>query len=1495
MKKLQRLTAAALAAVLVASNVVVALAASKAATPRASTADVVLSYLRSDEDDPSVATILVGNSTTIKISKPSGLTEAKPPFIVKKANDSTNTDMSDYVQIKDNLLGGTKDVTVLESYVDDGEMPADGMETFSITGSYYALLAEGSAYETAPDGSGYLNTIKSETKGAVTLYSEVTIVCDKPETEGEAPHFVIKDDAKITGLFADYKTGGQIWVEDFEQTSSTNKTLPASKTLTLKFENGAGGGETLFTLTSKQKNIIYKEQEDPNNPDQTIQVEESRNNYIQEGTEFRLVFNLPTSNTLMLNVLTPQRAVQNIADEIYRNDGVVTDSYIDLSGDPDEEGHDTLNFVTENFRLNSQSDQYSANFDIEWFWYSEDAEADVVEGLTTEGGKVEITDDPHAGVVSIANSGTWRQVEIHPEKSDVRGYLVAKIYYKKNIFSEEVVCVSQPKFILIRGVGEPASALQYSQTIGQSEPELFTVDEQALPTTKTMDVYDGSVPNYAAPKDPYRYRLRLNMGRLNASSQYAIVTATSGDSSVVGLQQVYNEVAEDYQLGDQIENPKKVDTDSMATVYLDIIALKKGSVTLQITFYVKGNNGTVVPAAVQPKPITITVTDTSPSDDAALSELTLKDQNKQVIDYGFDPEVVSYTVSVPYSTTEITVTPRRRDSLAAQYMVLEVLDQNNQQVSYNERHENGYISEQIHLEPNQVTTIKVTETAQNPNVTRTYTLQVVREPPSDDSSLKVLQFYDTTGAELLQGFDPTVMTYEITVPYKTDIVRVEAVPNHAGAHAPSFDPPLQTQTDSGFGAKEWLPLIYDNGAEPGHTFQNRTTLGISILPENGVVYDSSIYKVTFTRQDPGKIATLDSLLVTDSLDQGITYTPQFDMATDTYEVSIPFVTEKLKLQATPTDPNATMALYDGEKLLQEMKADTPTKAFEVPFITESEPYHTYTIRVTAEDGLTVLEYYLQVSRAQPSNDATLKDLQMFDQDSAPIKTFAFNPEVTSYAVEVEYETRKVSFTPTTNYAVESILVNGRRVQSGNQSSLIELKYPETTRVEIVVTAQDGQTKMTYTVDVIRKPPSSDARLRDLVVSDTTDFYPVFMAGKTSYTANVAEGAKTVTVTPTANHKYATIKVDGVLVNSGETSEPIYILEVKQDITIEVTAQDGATVMTYVVHLTNNNLVPKSDNADLSSLKVERGVMTPKFAPSTTQYEVTTTEETYSVEILPTPADSGAKVEVYAGTREIGDKNGNFSEAIQDGANEFTVRVTSSDETTVKEYDITVYRNEEDQLKTLKPLTAADLDIENSPNPIIVDITKYPRIAADVFTELKKYPEKSIIFQGNDYSLQFDADNLNKVIPSTEIYDFRMSFTSPEEEEIMDIVYERSANDDIYSRGITLLYFEHHGELPGPAILNLNLGDRYASRNLYWHYYNAERERIDYYGRVYTNNKGTFAVQIDHFSTYIISRRHRIAGSELMYAGNDLNENIGVTGSGNKVNPNTGEDGNEGKA
>ena len=102
-------------------------------------------------------------------------------------------------------------------------------------------------------------------------------------------------------------------------------------------------------------------------------------------------------------------------------------------------------------------------------------------------------------------------------------------------------------------------------------------------------------------------------------------------------------------------------------------------------------------------------------------------------------------------------------------------------------------------------------------------------------------------------------------------------------------------------------------------------------------------------------------------------------------------------------------------------------------------------------------------------------------------------------------------------------------------------------------------------------PSNNANLSNLILSTGT-LSPSFTSGTTSYTASVATGTNTLTVTPTVADSTATVAVNGTSVTSGTASGAINLVYGSNVISTEVTAQDGSK-KTYTV--TTTRPVPTS--------------------------------------------------------------------------------------------------------------------------------------------------------------------------------------------------------------------------------------------------------------------------------------------------------------------------------
>jgi hypothetical protein len=162
-------------------------------------------------------------------------------------------------------------------------------------------------------------------------------------------------------------------------------------------------------------------------------------------------------------------------------------------------------------------------------------------------------------------------------------------------------------------------------------------------------------------------------------------------------------------------------------------------------------------------------------------------------------------------------------------------------------------------------------------------------------------------------------------------------------------------------------------------------------------------------------------------------------------------------------------------------------------------------------------------------------------------------------------------TPTATDATATIEVNGAAVASGGNSAPIPLSVGVNT-ITIKVTAQDGTTMKTYTVRVNRAA-SSVATLSSLTLKGAI-LNPKFDRLKMLYTATVANSTSSLRVKPAALSSVATIKVNGIRVQSGSLSRSIALKEGKNTIKVVVSAQDG-TSKTYKIVVTRGSTAKSS--------------------------------------------------------------------------------------------------------------------------------------------------------------------------------------------------------------------------------------------------------------------------------------------------------------------------------
>lgn len=1374
--------------------------------------------------------------------------------------------------------------------------------------------------------------IGTQSQFVLTIKPNVTDPTIAP-LEGDFTFTLSTTDSAITGEPGRFKD----WKErvTFNRTPGTSAAKKETYELNLLDEKG-DQWTFVFTPNATYRKDVYElvggVWQPAKNPDGS-QKQEISYNLDPKVTEYKYLIQYAYGRSkpeFNLDVLDPRTRLQKLANDAVNVNlsanptpgDTNVNQYVKLTNKEDTKDYITANLKLENVELNCAGER--AN--LRWEWV----------------GPL----DSGADAIRLVGYNKYQEAVVTRQREDVKGELLVTAEFNDPNIQKDVrwdpirgpdgrseVVARLP--ITVHGTGVPPTLTQKSQMVG-STTETFT--DTAIPSKpKEMDLYRNTVEGYEKTANPYVYTLEIDTGNENGLMKQLIIDA-KGDTTAVSTTVTVNSQTSDYTFGAL----RAVNVGNHSKIQVAFTAAHKSTADLELTFrfFVAGPIGGLREEKEAERIVRLRVNDSSPDPNAILAQLkVITDQGKPLEGFTFDPGTTSYVdpfIPVPYAVKSITLEPISQEP-ARSIMGYNVEVWNSTDAKWQtEGTESiwtkpgaawvdnwadkddptkqlpsldcspdilsilrgvGDKKSKLTLPAGQRVRVTVKVRAQDPNIVQAYQFVFRRDVPSTDATLKEIKIIDEDSIDHMTGFDPEIMKYSIDVPYHVTKVNPQFTTNSPVAKAILTNAPQGLFANLLRGA-DWVDLAPEEGTP--------TSIRIRVDSESDLanasdVVDSGttdkgtytrIYEVNVTRLPPGHTTTLSELKVWGTDDKELTYTPVFhsDMEQgDYYELFVPYSAEKVRFSAKATDPYATVVLKNSklDPAGMPIPANSKTKAVEVKAGTESDTadyFDIFEVEVTDEATDHTQIYPVHICRAPPSRDGTLKSLAITDQDAKPVKNYEFDPEIYKYTLDVPYETEKVAFTPTASYAgVKRITVNGRTVKSGATSALIKLGYPDKTTVDVVVTPEDPDAPLiTYSVTFKRSAPSSEARLFKLVTGNTTDFKPVFAPSKTNYSATMTTGAEGVTVTPTAVHAAAKITVDGNIVASGATSEIIRILSVHQTITVVVTAQDGKTTMTYKVNIYNPNLENPSSNADLEDLEVQYGAMRPeKFSPAVTDYAVSVEEECYSVTLIPIPADPAATLEVKNGTKKIGDFEDNYAAAIQDGENEFTITVTSPDKKVTKDYTVIVYRNDEDNMGILKPITPEDIDIENSPNPILVDITKYSRISREVFEELKKYPEKTIIFQGNDYSLRFDAKDLQAVIPHTDIFDLGLSFTSPLEDEIYDEIDSYSANDDL---DIVMVYFKYHGALPGPATLTMSLGTEYANMRLYWHYYNEERKRIDYYGNFLTNSRGTFSIEMDHMSTWIIADE-RIAGSENKF---NADLDLGASAEKNKLNPNTGE-------
>ena len=211
----------------------------------------------------------------------------------------------------------------------------------------------------------------------------------------------------------------------------------------------------------------------------------------------------------------------------------------------------------------------------------------------------------------------------------------------------------------------------------------------------------------------------------------------------------------------------------------------------------------------------------------------------------------------------------------------------------------------------------------------------------------------------------------------------------------------------------------------------------------------------------------------------------------------------------------------------------------------------------------------------------------------PAASATFTVQVLSGGTATETDdysiaTKSVTFGPTDTDNTQNVAVSVEHDAAKDEldETILLRLAPATSSADLNNRYARDAKGATATIVLENVVQSSDATLKSLTANTSTDNndftatlnFGTFTPGTETYTVQVANAVKHVTLTPTVNEENATVKVGKTgttlsTVASGDASDAIALDIGDNAIKVEVTAHDGTTVKTYTVTVTREQLPP----------------------------------------------------------------------------------------------------------------------------------------------------------------------------------------------------------------------------------------------------------------------------------------------------------------------------------
>ncbi|MFA7367195.1 MAG: cadherin-like beta sandwich domain-containing protein [Bacilli bacterium] len=693
-------------------------------------------------------------------------------------------------------------------------------------------------------------------------------------------------------------------------------------------------------------------------------------------------------------------------------------------------------------------------------------------------------------------------------------------------------------------------------------------------TSKTTEIEFYMVSKSMIPSNTYKITIiRDDPSEDNLLSNIIIDGKTVTNFSPDVFEYTINVVAEKVnQISlDAVLN----DPNALMTGDIGIIELPNGRTQLKIN--VRAESGDV-------KVYTINVDRLSGNNN--INDISL---NNGAINLSYQPDKLVYRTTVSYQTTSINVNALKEHSMAT----LE-----------------GTGLKTLNVGSNYFT---VFATAENGDPGTYYQVEVVREAPSSDSSLKLLEIYEYENGPLVSFnpvFMPTTLTYNIAL-------EEDAVLNSLFIKAEANSPYARGVSGTGF---KWLRADVDG--------KYHNILEVTVLAEDGVT--STTYTINVYRDvDLSKDVTIGGLELIGS--NGTNYLgtdniaiTNFNPSIYTYTITVPYNLASVTLNVATTSATVYGA---------------GTKSFGA---SSSVTYEMYL--VSQDSTVQTGTYFIVVEREAALTSNKLSSLLINEQDM-----LNFNPDVTQYEITLsvqKFTNILISATAEDSSAVISGDIGGHRLVEGTQSFVI------------VVTAQSGNNR-TYTVIV--NYVQSNALLEDILIytSNNEEYIPdeatlfkglSFDPETFEYTIKVDKMVKTFNISGAAQD----------LANALVIGFGTYDLEdTGTKINIFVQSADGKQLEKYVLNILKEDL--PSNNSKLKDLKINNGEYKLTFDPNIRSYSITVKNDVTNLDVEAITDCPYAAVSITG------------SEQIDEGKNVLMVLVQAEDGS-VSFYQVSVIRD-----------------------------------------------------------------------------------------------------------------------------------------------------------------------------------------------------------------------------